>query len=771
MSDPLSVAAGVIAIIGAVEVVRKELGRLTALRHVPDVVHALSDEVRDLHCVLRELETLAVAQSGNTPTDEYLRSVVLPGGRRIKETTQKLERLIEYQVKKADGRISKASWLRLEDKVLGLQKELRHSRIAITTALGVLNTASISRLETRLDALQLATERGHTRALQTSNNQTQSFERLLLAMADAHKQSMEHMVSLEDLVLTRTSSDAQQPRDPLSVSDNSLSKPGPQEVLVNRSDWLSQLGHFSSLRMRFLQRRRCNPYCSCACHRTTRLSTPRSLQFLFGTLLVGYSSVPKLTAPCTSPKCSGKAEGFVSMSYYFPRWIVSRVVAAAIQFAEDRGPEFSISSLRVRDSTDLIFTAAAAGDAITVRRLLEDGQASVVDVASGTGHTPLHLAVMRSHVDVIFALLQFGAEALVENATQETPYDMAWSTVLCFEGTPFSRNFRVEEIKGLFPSVAALEERRTFSRIHQIVLKLICLDLETELKSGRSAVDTPDSDGRTALHWAAGRGDEIATSLLLQHGANPDHADRIGQGPLRSSLKASDPNCMKLLLAYGANIMQTDHWGQTCLQAAMYYSDPVGFGKPLLEAGIDMNAQDCQKSYALLEAVRMKQHDALTMLLDSGADPNIADSRGATPLLVAVSKNDHTAIRLLLRKGFVDATARDDQERNLLHYAAEHADITSLESLTTARLEDLDVRSVQKDGLTAIEIAETRWSKVAENTSSNEKCEVWVTAFTSFLDSVVARTDVFIPPFKDEEDQLTEYFTDSPADSIYLDAL
>ncbi|KAK5696832.1 hypothetical protein LTR97_008136 [Elasticomyces elasticus] len=720
MADPLSVTASVIAIIGSVEATRKGLRKLLALRYVPEVVVALNNDVQDLHLTLREFEFLAAGHDGNVQTKDYLRLNALPHAQRARKSLEKLESLLEYRLKKADGSISKSAWLSIENKVRALQKELRHSRLAITTALSVLNTTTVSRLETRLQELHLATEERHSNATETLISKTQTLERAMIDMVDAQKQSQAHLVSLEDLILTRVSS---------TESQTST---------------------------------------------ITSISTDISLPFLVGALFVGYSSVPTLTPPCSTPKCRGSPEGFISMSYYFPRWLVSSVLATAIRFTSHKGPEMTISTLRQRDSTDLIFTAAESGDAVTVRRLITEGNASVIDVASGTGHTPLHLAVIRSHVEVITALLQFGAEPLLENATQETPYDMAWSTVLCFEDTPNSSTFRVEEVKKLFPSTAALEERRTFSRIHQIVLKLIHIDLETELKSKRLDIDIPDSDGRTALHWASGRGDENAVSLLLQYGANPNFADRIGQGPLRSSLKASDPTCMELLIKYGANIMQTDHWEQTCLQAAMYYSDPTGFGMPLIQAGIDINAQDCTKSSALLEAVRMMHHDAVTMLLDNGADVNIRDCNGLTPLLEAVARNDHVAVKLILRTHIVDATARDGRQRNVLHYAAEHADIAMLRLLAVARLEDLDVKSAREDGLSAIDIAEKRFGREVEEASVDEKLAIdedWIKTFTVLLESVMERARLVIPPFKDEEDQSTEFLTDSPADSLYLDAL
>lgn len=538
----------------------------------------------------------------------------------------------------------------------------------------------------------------------------------------------------------------------------------------------SQSGGFSALKMRFLRPRRCSPYCDCVCHTTTRLNTPRMLQSMFGALFVGYAGIPRLTQQCTNKACGGNLEGFLQVNYYFPQWMIARMLSTAIRLTPSKGPELSIRTLNIRHEKELIFMSALQGDTATVHKLLSEGQASVLDIANGTGHTALHIAVMRSQVDVISILMQFGAEPLLENSTQETPYDMAWNTILCFGDTANAPAFRVPEIKNLFPSTSALEDRRTFSRIHQIVLKLLPTDLEKELLRDDSKLDSPDSDGRSPLHWAAGRGDSNAVRILLRYGSNPDQADRIGQGPLRSAMKASDPDCMEALLDAGAWVMQRDHWEQTCLQAAMYYNDPVAFGLPLINAGIDINAKDCIGTFALLEAVRMGHADAVIMLVDRGADVNLSDDSGFTPFLAAVQNDNHVIVRILLQTGLVDTGTKDVTKQNVLHIAAANADYDMLILLTAAGLTGILVNDVREDGLSAIEVAEKRREAELQEKVIEEKAEVnetWIVAYGELLESIVAHVEC-PPPYKDEEDQFTEYYTDhwteSAASSVYIDA-
>ena len=233
---------------------------------------------------------------------------------------------------------------------------------------------------------------------------------------------------------------------------------------------------------------------------------------------------------------------------------------------------------------------------------------------------------------------------------------------------------------------------------------------------------------------------------------------------------------MKALLHSGAWVMQRDHWEQTCLQAAMYYNDPVAFALPLIDAGIDINAQDFSGAFALLEAVRMGHIDAVILLVDRGADVNLADMRGVTPFLAAVHQNNHAMVRVLLQTRLVDTGAQDYTMQNVLHIAAERSDMAMLMLLTAVRMEGVLVDQSREDGLSPIQVAEKRRELELQEKVSEEKVEVdetWIIAYGELLESIVSRAGSPLP-YKDEEDQYTDYYTDhwteSATSSIYVDA-
>lgn len=236
------------------------------------------------------------------------------------------------------------------------------------------------------------------------------------------------------------------------------------------------------------------------------------------------------------------------------------------------------------------------------------------------------------------------------------------------------------------------------------------------------------------MSWAAARGDSKSVEALLRHGASPNIPDRIGQGPLRQSIKAHDASCTKLLLAYGANVDQTDNWKQTALQSALYYADPVSFLIPLLAAGSKVNTRDSQGNSPLIEACAGNHPDAVRLLIDHGAEVNCANDAGCTPVYQSVRFNSHEALEILLNTN-AQHSLRDRSGRSILHWAAEWADIRTLGVLRQARLRGVHVEDKRDDGLTAIDVAEQR--REQKHPKDKQTADsMWITAFGDFLESL-----------------------------------
>jgi len=318
-----------------------------------------------------------------------------------------------------------------------------------------------------------------------------------------------------------------------------------------------------------------------------------------------------------------------------------------------------------------------------------------------------------------------------------TPYDMAWSTILCFQDTPNAAAWRVEEMRALFPSLNSIEERRGFTRVHRIINRILHCDLEKELCRSQDLINQVDADGRTALSYAAARGDHAAVETLLRYGADPNIADRIGQGPLRQSMKAFDSTCTVLLLQAGANVNCRDNWEQTALISSVFHPQPLPFTTALLLAGADVNAVDFQGSSALMEAIKFNAPDAVQLLLDHQANVNVIDHFGLNPFVQGVRHNSHAALSVLLRSDTrVVHSVRDSSQKTVLHWAAEVGDTKTLRILNRTPLEGLSVYDKTATGLTAIDVAEKRleMEKLGfEKTSTDTE---WLIAFRDLLGTI-----------------------------------
>ena len=142
-----------------------------------------------------------------------------------------------------------------------------------------------------------------------------------------------------------------------------------------------------------------------------------------GILFVGYRGIPALSPACTTRACKGNAEGLLEVHYYFPSWFTAKAVSIALAVNQARGPEFCLRVTNVRPNEEPIFQHCFHGGLDAVRSILIAGEASVLDVNAENGNSLLHIAMLKSQLDVVELLIQFGAEPHAENCTRE--YDVS----------------------------------------------------------------------------------------------------------------------------------------------------------------------------------------------------------------------------------------------------------------------------------------------------------------------------------------------------------
>jgi uncharacterized protein len=180
------------------------------------------------------------------------------------------------------------------------------------------------------------------------------------------------------------------------------------------------------------------------------------------------------------------------------------------------------------------------------------------------------------------------------------------------------------------------------------------------------AVNTPEPDGTTALHWAV-RADDLPTAqLLLRAGAKPNVANRYGVTPI--SLAAVNGNAAMIgaLLKAGADADTTLAEGETVLMRAARTGNPEAL-EVLLAHGADVNHKESSlEETALMWAAAENNAAAVQLLLDYGADrdarskltvfPKADGGRTANVLVsVVMPRGGWTAVMYAARRGARDA--------------------------------------------------------------------------------------------------------------------
>jgi len=152
------------------------------------------------------------------------------------------------------------------------------------------------------------------------------------------------------------------------------------------------------------------------------------------------------------------------------------------------------------------------------------------------------------------------------------------------------------------------------------------------LIANKSDVNAAQTDGTTALHWAA-RWDDIETAqLLIRRGAAPEAANHDGATPMFLAAQNGSAAMIELLLKGGAEV-----------------------NTPVLAHG----------ETALMMASRRGSVDAVRVLIEHGAQVNAKDTlRGTTALMWAAEQGHAGVVELLIRSG-ADVRAQSEVLRPL----------------------------------------------------------------------------------------------------------
>jgi ankyrin repeat protein len=143
-------------------------------------------------------------------------------------------------------------------------------------------------------------------------------------------------------------------------------------------------------------------------------------------------------------------------------------------------------------------------------------------------------------------------------------------------------------------------------------------------------VFSKNSEGFTALHYAASYGYIEIADLLLAKNADVDAKTGKGETPLHYAASYGHKDIVELLLSNGVNVDVRDGIGRTPLYDAAASSRIEEVRILLAEA--DVNMGTLRGYTALSGAASHGREDIVQLLIDKGANVNAADLDGGTAM-------------------------------------------------------------------------------------------------------------------------------------------
>lgn len=675
--DPLSITVSILTLAGAVSAT---VTHVQTLLDAPKEIIALSNDIADIEVVVQEVAS-CLSENGASRWTETTQINVSKLLRRAEDKLQRLSSILNDKLltcRNGNGRRRsvKIAWLKHKSEVEQLRKDLNSVKLSLAAVIGAATSTDIAGILLRLEGISLV-----PRSVPESSS---------VVVRQAH----------------RLDGEAGEPEEPPASDSLSVDAPMSTETsIVQRFADGTLLKYMSTDSENIVKIRAstsgCPRWCSCMCHKPSRLQSPRLLNQVLGAVSVGYRGVPFLSSPCNEKMCRPKTKSITNITYQFPAWFLANSISMIIT-SSTAGPALSLRTWRVLPSTSDVFRFAQSGDLDGIKKLFSKGQASIYDV-DGCHWSILHKAFLVGQKEVCQFLLEAGADPYIAAENNTNVIERAWYFDRTNTGRLGSRGNLATVFDQIFKRADMEEfaESQQYTTIHKIVLGLSHLDLAQQLSISTATIDQPDTNGRTALWWAAARGDEVAVRVLLAHGASIYTGSKRSHGVIHV---AQTPAVVDSLLEHGARIDSRDEKGRTPLHACCYRGQGRGGDSDLLrcllKAGADVNARTNAGHTPLHFAAAYGLLEHLPDLLVWGADIESRRHDGFTSLMLAILSNEAQNVKFLLQNG-ADHTALDSSGRTILHMCALNGNLKTVQTLISAKLDGIDVEARDRHGLTA----------------------------------------------------------------------
>ncbi|XP_060182090.1 protein VAPYRIN-LIKE-like [Lycium barbarum] len=222
------------------------------------------------------------------------------------------------------------------------------------------------------------------------------------------------------------------------------------------------------------------------------------------------------------------------------------------------------SGYTIDNSADRFLHVASAMDRVDLMEILCLGYADIdLNSIDFQGRTPLHIASIHGHVEVIQFLVSVGSDTDMLDSQGWTPLHFA-AHQGHFEAVDFvlnHSNFAKYALTKQGKTAYELATDKGHSKLYDLLLlgdtlhraarKGDVSDIKKCITEGAN-VNGKDQNGWTPLHRAAFKGRIEVVKVLVKHGAKLDVVEDCGHTPLHLAIEAGQKNVAMYLIAQGA---------------------------------------------------------------------------------------------------------------------------------------------------------------------------------------------------------------------------
>jgi ankyrin repeat protein len=256
----------------------------------------------------------------------------------------------------------------------------------------------------------------------------------------------------------------------------------------------------------------------------------------------------------------------------------------------------------------------------------------IANAAMDHAGSPLHLASLHDHFNIMRLLIQRGADVTSQDNLNSTPLHLA-----ALRGGTDSVELLIEH-----GADVNTPNKENSAPLHLASYVVSAESVQSFIQHEADVTGQDNADVVVGLWDARARTVEI----LIRHGADVHARDENNSTPLHLASSCGRANAMQLLIQHGADVAALDNNDSTPSHLVSGSRGVPGLIRLvesiqlLIHHGADVNARDKRKSTPLhlVASPRWKRGtDHVRLLLEHGADVDATDVNGRTPDEIALS--------------------------------------------------------------------------------------------------------------------------------------